>query len=180
MLNPDGVILGNYRTGISGRDLNRVYINPNEIHHPTIFHVKRLIKTLKTTHDIFGYFDFHGHGRKDNVFLYGLPYPEDKRMFYMIRVLPKLLSDISEMFRYSSCSYHLNKGKRETARAVMSNEFGIKQVFTVEASLAGFMRMRGDAGNGDEEEFVAFDAEGFRKIGEAIGVGLRGLIMYSS
>lgn len=29
MLNPDGVILGNYRTGVAGRDLNRVYINPN-------------------------------------------------------------------------------------------------------------------------------------------------------
>ena len=26
MLNPDGVVLGNYRTGLSGRDLNRVYI----------------------------------------------------------------------------------------------------------------------------------------------------------
>jgi len=29
MLNPDGVILGNYRTGVAGRDLNRTYINPN-------------------------------------------------------------------------------------------------------------------------------------------------------
>lgn len=28
MLNPDGVVLGNYRTGIAGRDLNRVFANP--------------------------------------------------------------------------------------------------------------------------------------------------------
>ena len=25
MLNPDGVILGNYRTGVAGRDLNRQF-----------------------------------------------------------------------------------------------------------------------------------------------------------
>ena len=30
MLNPDGVVLGNYRTGLSGRDFNREYRNPDK------------------------------------------------------------------------------------------------------------------------------------------------------
>lgn len=30
MLNPDGVIVGNYRTGLAGRDLNRTYIDPDK------------------------------------------------------------------------------------------------------------------------------------------------------
>jgi murein tripeptide amidase MpaA len=50
MLNPDGVILGNYRTGVAGRDLNRVYIEPNEKLHPTIFNLKGLIHSLKNIH----------------------------------------------------------------------------------------------------------------------------------
>lgn len=34
MLNPDGVTLGNYRTGISGRDFNREYRNPDKAIFP--------------------------------------------------------------------------------------------------------------------------------------------------
>ena len=30
MLNPDGVVLGNYRTCITGKDLNRCYFDPDE------------------------------------------------------------------------------------------------------------------------------------------------------
>jgi len=30
MVNPDGVIIGNYRTGLSGRDLNRQFIDPDK------------------------------------------------------------------------------------------------------------------------------------------------------
>lgn len=29
MLNPDGVCFGNYRTGLSGKDFNREYMNPD-------------------------------------------------------------------------------------------------------------------------------------------------------
>ena len=31
MVNPDGVIVGNYRTSLSGVDLNRVFKNPIEV-----------------------------------------------------------------------------------------------------------------------------------------------------
>ena len=34
MLNPDGVIHGNYRSNISGYDLNRKWANPSKIYHP--------------------------------------------------------------------------------------------------------------------------------------------------
>ena len=37
MLNPDGVIVGNYRCSLAGSDLNRNYIAPLRKLHPTIF-----------------------------------------------------------------------------------------------------------------------------------------------
>ena len=40
MANPDGVILGNYRTGMAGKDLNREFINPDEILYPTVYATK--------------------------------------------------------------------------------------------------------------------------------------------
>jgi hypothetical protein len=60
MLNPDGVIVGNYRTSLSGVDLNRIYRNPIEVSlnnlfiyyniyqklFPTVYHVKKLVESL--------------------------------------------------------------------------------------------------------------------------------------
>lgn len=46
MLNPDGVINGNYRSSLAGCDLNRRWKSPSKILHPTIFNVKKLCKDL--------------------------------------------------------------------------------------------------------------------------------------
>jgi len=46
MLNPDGVINGNYRCSLAGCDLNRRWKTPNKTLHPTIYHTKRLVKQI--------------------------------------------------------------------------------------------------------------------------------------
>ena len=48
MLNPDGVIYGNYRSSILGVDLNRRWKNPSKYLHPTIYYTKSMIKWLMT------------------------------------------------------------------------------------------------------------------------------------
>jgi hypothetical protein len=40
MLNPDGVIVGNYRTSMAGCDLNRRYDEPDYRLHPTVWSTK--------------------------------------------------------------------------------------------------------------------------------------------
>ena len=46
MLNPDGVILGNTRCSLAGVDLNRIWLDPSQKQHPTIYHMKQLLRTI--------------------------------------------------------------------------------------------------------------------------------------
>jgi cytosolic carboxypeptidase protein 2/3 len=43
MLNPDGVIHGNYRCSLVGNDLNRRWLTPDKTLHPEIFYTKMMI-----------------------------------------------------------------------------------------------------------------------------------------
>jgi hypothetical protein len=43
LLNPDGVYRGHYRTDQLGMNLNRVYLDPSFLHHPSIYAAKSLI-----------------------------------------------------------------------------------------------------------------------------------------
>ena len=52
MMNPDGVIAGNYRTSLSGKDLNRQFSETNEIIFPTVYSLKKLIKTMKKKYHV--------------------------------------------------------------------------------------------------------------------------------
>lgn len=71
MLNPDGVINGNYRTSLAGCDLNRRWKSPSKVIHPTIYHVKKLVKEVHQERGLLMFCDLHGHSRKQNVFMYG-------------------------------------------------------------------------------------------------------------
>ncbi|KAJ1630847.1 hypothetical protein T492DRAFT_592524, partial [Pavlovales sp. CCMP2436] len=69
-LNPDGVILGNYRCGLSGEDLNRSWADPSVAKHPTIACAKALLKSLADERLLL-FCDLHGHSRKKSTFMYG-------------------------------------------------------------------------------------------------------------
>jgi hypothetical protein len=82
MVNPDGVYLGNSRTGLAGYDYNRLYnqeepiIADREKLSPEVVALLLLVKKLKKK---FGskfrmFIDFHGHSSRQNVFTYGPPY----------------------------------------------------------------------------------------------------------
>lgn len=72
MLNIDGVINGCHRCSLSGDDLNRRWISPSMLLHPTIYHAKGLLLYLQSIEKTpLVYCDFHGHSRKKNVFMYG-------------------------------------------------------------------------------------------------------------
>lgn len=67
MVNPDGVIYGNFRTNLSGFDLNRQWLSPNRWLHPEVYFVSKII--FGSTNVEFC-IDFHGHSKKLNSFIY--------------------------------------------------------------------------------------------------------------
>ena len=46
MLNPDGVIRGNYRCNTLGVDLNRRWLNPSKLLHPTVYFTKAVARQI--------------------------------------------------------------------------------------------------------------------------------------
>jgi cytosolic carboxypeptidase protein 2/3 len=73
MVNPDGVVAGNYRTSLFGKDLNRTFDQSRKYAFPETFHLVELANQLKLTHKrrFNLYLDLHGHSVKKNVFMYG-------------------------------------------------------------------------------------------------------------
>lgn len=71
MINPDGVIVGNYRCSLSGHDLNRQYLSPSSKLFPEIYAIKQMLRKTLECRKIELYCDFHGHSRQKDLFMYG-------------------------------------------------------------------------------------------------------------
>ncbi|KAL5269571.1 hypothetical protein ACHWQZ_G003164 [Mnemiopsis leidyi] len=137
MLNPDGVIVGNYRSSLAARDLNRNYKNPIKDAYPSIWSVKAMIRRMLTEREVVLYCDLHGHSRKMNVFMYGCENKEPS-LRLQERVFPNMMSRNTSKFKYSSCRFKVQKKKEGTGRIVMWQQMGILNSFTMEATFAGY------------------------------------------
>ncbi|CAG9325818.1 unnamed protein product [Blepharisma stoltei] len=140
MTNPDGVIIGNSRVNLSGDDPNRIYSEPNSVIHPITCAIKKLIEGLcNSPQGVLAFFDIHGHFRKKGSFMYGPHFPLHSEKYCRVRVLPKLISEQTPMFRYYSCKFRAEKSKRQAARLFFSREMGISNCYTFENSLYGYL-----------------------------------------
>ena len=143
MINPDGVIAGNYRTSLSGNDLNRQFLSPIPKLHPEICALRTLVGQINANSQelepVRAFIDIHGHSRKKSIFIYGPEYALHTDKYFRARLLPKLLDEESEMFRFHSCKFSVEPSKERCSRVVFNKEFGIVNCFTLEASLFGYI-----------------------------------------
>jgi len=143
MTNPDGVICGNYRTSLSGNDLNRQFLTPNPKLHPEICALRNLVSQINSkqlqSEPIRAYMDIHGHSRKKSIFIYGPEYALYSDKYFKARMLPKLLDEASDMFRFHSCRFTVEAAKTRCARVVFNRDFNILNCFTLEASMFGYV-----------------------------------------
>ncbi|XP_063785094.1 cytosolic carboxypeptidase 3 isoform X2 [Pseudophryne corroboree] len=139
MLNPDGVIVGNYRCSLTGRDLNRNYKSRLKDSFPSIWYTRNLIKRVMEEREIQLYCDLHGHSKKQNVFMYGCKGRggQNGESRLCERIFPFMLSKNSpDQFSFSACKFRVQKNKEGTGRVVMW-KMGIRNSYTLEATFCG-------------------------------------------
>ena len=81
-----------------------------------------------------------------------------------IRTIPKLVSERTEMFRFFSCKFRVEKYKENCARIAMWRDFDLTNVFTIETSSFGFLNK--------ERETVHFNTGLLEEFGECLASSL--------
>ncbi|KAF9824206.1 hypothetical protein SFRURICE_019886 [Spodoptera frugiperda] len=137
MLNPDGVIVGNNRCSLTGKDLNRQYRTVIRETYPPVWHTKVMIRRLQEECGVAMYVDLHAHSRKHNIFIYGCESRKtsDKRL--QEQVFPLMLhKNAADKFSFENCKFRIQRSKEGTGRVVVWM-LGVSNSYTMEASFGG-------------------------------------------
>ncbi|KAL6474362.1 hypothetical protein MHYP_G00179230 [Metynnis hypsauchen] len=137
MLNPDGVVVGNYRCSLTGCDLNRNYRTLLRDFFPCVWYTRNMVKRLLAEREVVLYCDFHGHSRKNNVFMYGCNDHKDASLHLQERIFPLMMSkNAKDKFSFRSCKFKVQKSKEGTSRIVMWR-LGVRNSYTMESTFGG-------------------------------------------
>ncbi|NXV03608.1 CBPC2 carboxypeptidase, partial [Cettia cetti] len=138
MLNPDGVVVGNSRCSLAGRDPNRAYGMALPGSFPGVWHLRAMVQRVLAEREVVLYCDFHGHSRKNNVFMYGCDAGgDDTGTRLHQRVFPLMLSkNAPDKFSFSSCKFQVQKSKEGTGRVSMWR-LGVSHSYTLEVAFSG-------------------------------------------
>ncbi|XP_031969262.1 cytosolic carboxypeptidase 2 [Corvus moneduloides] len=138
MLNPDGVVVGNSRCSLVGRDPNRAYGTALPGSFPGVWHLRAMVQRVLVEREVVLYCDFHGHSRKNNVFMYGCDAGGDgSRTRLHQRVFPLMLSkNAPDKFSFASCKFQVQKNKEGTGRVSMWR-LGVSHSYTLEVAFSG-------------------------------------------
>ncbi len=159
MINPDGAIVGNNRTSLLGKDLNRSYLEANQKMNPEIYHVRHLVQSIMREQNdrLFAFFDLHQHSSRKSIFMYAPYFPLHSRKYLKIRMLPKLLAERSPMFRYYSCKFKYERQKEGCARLSLWKDFNLENSYTLECSALGYLN--------EQRETIPFTEESLQEFG---------------
>ena len=165
MMNPDGVVVGNSRTGFAGCDLNRRWTKPNEIIHPEIYSVKNLVLNTAMNHNISFVIDFHGHFGAYNSLFY-CNHKENKKK---CSLFPFLCSKLSNIISFQQSTFTMPKYKASTERLSLFRELedcDNDNIVALETSFFGLYK------NNIEEKNYYFNTKLLNEIGRDVCLGI--------
>ena len=134
MVNPDGVVMGNFRTSLFGKDLNRLFNKTDVLMVPEVEICKNMVDGFLRKHKkgrLILFLDIHGHSVRRNSFCYG-PGSLNTQGYEDIREFPRIISQLNNIFRFPSCSFRIADEKKTTARAIFSRLISL--CYTIESS----------------------------------------------
>ena len=183
MLNPDGVIRGNFRMNCMGKDLNRMWEEPEESICPTIYNTLKMIKKTEESRDIYFFCDFHGHSNKHNFFLYScksksdylhldentiIPNPQKFKLTYYELVFQFILNRENPFLDRFSCVNKILPSKTKTSRAIIKTKYNVDFSYCLETSIASMKTKEGNV--------IPYTINQYKKIGKDFCVSLNKLI----
>ena len=176
MLNIDGVIFGNYRLNILGKDMNRLWLNTipfnsNECDKSSLY-INNIIEIIKKTlnnRNIFLYCDFHGHSGKQNFFLYGCP-KEGEENYH--KKFMEIYAKKSNIFSLNDCVHKIMPKKMNTLRALIKNVFNVDLSYCLETSMFSYV-LKDEINN---KKIYPFTIEKYKQIGRDFCLSLFDLI----
>lgn len=142
MVNVDGVFYGNYRTNVSGYDLNRIWRYPNKDLHPEVYFIKKYLQNIQKTYPISIIIDIHGHSKSLNSFFYGNPLRKDPIYGNLDdpKLFPYFCSKRIKQISFSQSTFFISEDKKNSARVVLSEIFPKALVYTFENSFYGWVK----------------------------------------
>jgi hypothetical protein len=164
MLNIDGVIYGNYRLNLLGKDMNRLWVpslalSPDECDLSSLYinNIINMIKKTLNSRKIYFYCDFHGHSGKQNFFMYGC---QKEGLENFSKRFMELYSKRNNIFSLNDCLYKIMPNKMNTCRALLKNQFNIDLSYCLEASMYSYI-LKGE----NDKKVYPFTIERYKQIG---------------
>lgn len=99
--------MGNYRTNLSGCDLNRKWDSADRRSvFPEVACIKHYIAEINRSKKVKVVLDLHGHSKKLSSFFYGNPYPQQPEH---VRGFPFICSKLSDKVSFEDCTFTIEE-----------------------------------------------------------------------
>ena len=137
MMNPDGVILGNFRNDISGEDLNKVFDSCSKTVNPILSALIQNIQKEKRNFikkPIF-LFDLHTHCLRPNLFAKMNPSSLGEYEKYLSKIFLKICDKKIPGFRNLSSDEINAKAKKQSAIEFFQENFRYSYTFFLSSAL---------------------------------------------
>jgi len=171
IVNPDGVIIGNYRCNTQGKDMNRHFFADDDPEGLKLrltevelirSYLRQYVPTENNQLKLF--LDIHAHSAQHSIFVYA-PVDEDANNNNIIKRFPMILDNLSPYFQYDNCKFGNEKYKKNCARLGVFRDFNLPNSFTIESSCHAY-EIKGT------DEIEQFKEDHFLKFGEHLVAGI--------